>query len=472
MNKFRSVLTLCMVILVAVFAQEEEGTAEASEAPAESQAHPEPSKKPSKACIPKDGKCSGTLIKACCGSLRLSSGRMDKDSNSGRLIFETTSPRWSGGLRRPQDRRHSVYTATLPRELLTNKYLMCHETEKMLLNTTTNNSIPSQRDLVTSHAQSPMKTFLEGSDAADHSYFPDIQPTYLSGARVLHRFADVKGDLTREDACQNLLLMAPRFWQNGLLLECELKNFINGIGDFVVYVNVKKLMARYRDINAHGLSWLTTRRLNNDSGSCMTATGIINNIAIFRVTDFSSRDYSSNSRGEPDLNVALFSWVLEWNTQPRSLMDDLGFFRIMDYWSTYTNILLRRGTVPPKRICSLVEFLRVAKPRWTYFVQIFLPLLYRRGFCIDGKITYMLQQVVYTKHSLEQISGRGFAYFTVVNCKLYFKHPAVLNKQLIATYELTLDKTADRFKVHHLLEQLNEGRSRCRYNGFSLAYFH
>ncbi|OON22661.1 hypothetical protein X801_01432, partial [Opisthorchis viverrini] len=258
--------------------------------------------------------------------------------------------------------------------------------------------------------------------------------------------------------------MAPRFWRNGLFMECELKNFINGIGDFVVYVNVKKLMARYRDINAHGLSWLTTRRLNNDSGSCMTATGIINNIAIFRVTDFSSRDYSSNSRGEPDLNVALFSWVLEWNKQPRSLMYDLGFFRIMDYWSTYTNILLRRGTVPPKRICSLVEFLRVAKPRWTYFVQIFLPLLYRRGFCIDGKITYMLQQVVYTKHSLEQISGRGFAYFTVVNCKLYFKHPAVLNKQLIATYELTLDKTADRFKVHHLLEQLNEGRSRCRYN--------
>ncbi|TGZ59668.1 hypothetical protein CRM22_008953 [Opisthorchis felineus] len=166
----------------------------------------------------------------------------------------------------------------------------------------------------------------------------------------------------------SLLLKAPRFWQNGLLRECELKNFINGIGDFVVYVNVKKLRARYGDNNEHGLSWLTTRRLNNDTGSCTTAT------------DFSSRGYSANSRG---------IWITGPHTQT---------------------------------FCS-------------------------------------------------ETSGRKFTYFTVENCKLYSKHPPQLNRELIATYELTLDKSADRFKVHHLLEQLNGGRPRCRYNAFSLAYF-
>ncbi|KAG5449125.1 hypothetical protein CSKR_112937, partial [Clonorchis sinensis] len=187
-----------------------------------------------------------------------------------------------------------------------------------------------------------------------YSSFPDFRQ-YC--ARVLHRFPNVKGDLTSEEACRNLLLMAPRFWQNGLLGECELKTFINGIGDFVLYVNVKKLRARYGDNNEHGLSWLTTRRLNNDTGSCTTATGV-------------------------------------WITGPHT-----------------------------QTFCS-------------------------------------------------KISGRKFTYFTVKNCNLYSKHPPKLNKMLIATYELTLDKSADRFKVHHLLEQLNEGKPRCRYNGFSLAYFH
>ncbi|TGZ59669.1 hypothetical protein CRM22_008954 [Opisthorchis felineus] len=69
MNRFWSLCTLCIVLLVTVFAQEEEGNAEASQAPADAQAPPEASTKPSKGCIPKDGNCTGTLIKACCGSL-------------------------------------------------------------------------------------------------------------------------------------------------------------------------------------------------------------------------------------------------------------------------------------------------------------------------------------------------------------------------------------------------------------------
>ncbi|KAG5449126.1 hypothetical protein CSKR_112936 [Clonorchis sinensis] len=95
----------------------------------------------------------------------------------------------------------------------------------------------------------------------------------LRRARVLHRFLGVKDDLTPTQACLRLVSQAPLVWANGLLQECELKNFINGIADFVVYVNVAKLCAQYGDADENGFSWLTMRLLNNDTGKCTTATG-------------------------------------------------------------------------------------------------------------------------------------------------------------------------------------------------------
>ncbi|KER25148.1 hypothetical protein T265_07369 [Opisthorchis viverrini] len=85
-------------------------------------------------------------------------------------------------------------------------------------------------------------------------------------ARVLHRFPGVKYDLTPTQACLRLVSEAPPHWANGLLQECELKNFVNGIADFVLYVNVAKLRAQYGDADENAFSWLTTRALNNDTG--------------------------------------------------------------------------------------------------------------------------------------------------------------------------------------------------------------
>ncbi|TGZ59665.1 hypothetical protein CRM22_008952 [Opisthorchis felineus] len=110
----------------------------------------------------------------------------------------------------------------------------------------------------------------------------DIQ---ISRARVLHRISGVKGDLTEKQACLQLSLQAPKFWAGGLFLNCELKNYINGLGDFVLYVDANQLKAKYGNTDEHGFSWLVTRRLNNDTGDCTTAS------------DASSRSYYSDTHG-------------------------------------------------------------------------------------------------------------------------------------------------------------------------------
>ncbi|TGZ59666.1 hypothetical protein CRM22_008952 [Opisthorchis felineus] len=107
----------------------------------------------------------------------------------------------------------------------------------------------------------------------------------LRRARVLHRISGVKGDLTEKQACLQLSLQAPKFWAGGLFLNCELKNYINGLGDFVLYVDANQLKAKYGNTDEHGFSWLVTRRLNNDTGDCTTAS------------DASSRSYYSDTHG-------------------------------------------------------------------------------------------------------------------------------------------------------------------------------